>query len=134
MPVADKNTRNVTLAGQDFVMKRIPMARMRSIAPSLQKIMSELRAEITPEQAQEQGGLIGIIMNKLTEIPHEILSLFIKNLPKDIFEDEENGVTFPEFYETLLEALELNRLDVLKSFFTKAAPLLLQATALPKTN
>lgn len=107
----------VTLAGRGFVVEKIPMVRVKRLGNVISGVMKDLSGldyETDDKAAQA-------VLNKLLDFPYEILSLFITKLPKDIFEDEENGVTFPEFLEAMQEAIKLNRLDTLKNFL---APLM----------
>lgn len=115
----------VVLAGRDFVVKRIPMARVRSIG----KTLSTIIGDFSKVDLNENDNVAEILIDKVLEFPYEILSLFIKDLPKEIFEDEDEGVTFPEFLDTLKMAIEVNRIDTLKNFFTRLAPMMLQAQA-----
>lgn len=48
------------------------------------------------------------------EIPYELLEIAIPDLPKSLFEDEVNGVTFPQVYAAFDVILEVNDLEVLK--------------------
>jgi hypothetical protein len=121
----NKNAVPVVLAGRDFVVKRIPMARVRSIGKTLAAIIGDFNTL----DLNESDNVAEILLNKVLDFPYEILSLFIKDLPKDIFEDEDNGVNFPEFLDTLKIAIEVNRIDTLKNFLTRLAPMMLQAQA-----
>lgn len=107
----------VTLAGRDFVVRRIPMARVRTIGTTLSAVFKDFGDADVADQT-----VIEAIINRALEFPYEILKLFIKDLPKEIFEDEEDGVTFPEFIETLEIAINHNRLDSLKNFFSRLFP------------
>jgi hypothetical protein len=107
------DTAVVQLAGRDFVVRRIPMARVLQLDTVLSGILQNV-ANIDvqkPEDAQT-------VLKQMLAFPHELLALFIKDLPRDIFEDAENGVTFPEFLEALQTAIKLNRLDTLKNFLS----------------
>lgn len=114
----------INLAGQSFVIKKIPMARFKVITSTLSNIFSNFS-----DQELADESVLGSLINKALEFPYEILSIFIKDLPKEIFLDEEEGVTFPEFLEALEKAIEINRLDKLKDFFSKLAPALAQTMA-----
>jgi hypothetical protein len=114
----------VVLAGRDFVVKRIPMARVRSIGKTLAAIVGDFNTKDLND-----SNVVEILLDKALEFPYEILSLFIKDLPKEIFEDEEEGVNFPEFLDALKVAIDVNRIDTLKNFFTRLAPMMLQAQA-----
>lgn len=121
MTVAKDNIVAVKLAGQDFLMKRVPMARIKRLSKVIASFAmdkTQLEFEKNPEQA------VNTVLDKLLDFPHELMSVFIDKLPKDIFEDEENGVTFPELYDALLAAVELNRLDALKNVLANIAPLM----------
>lgn len=115
----------VELGGRDFVIRRIPMARVRKIGATLSKIIGDF----TKLDLNENEDATQVIIDKALEFPYEILSLFIKDLPKDIFEDEDNGVDFPEFLEALEKAIEINRIDTLKNFFSRLVPMLTTAQA-----
>jgi hypothetical protein len=121
----NKNAIPVVLAGRDFVVKRIPMARVRSIG----KTLSAIIGDFSTLDLNGSDNVAEILLDKVLEFPYEILSLFIKDLPKEIFTDEEEGVNFPEFLDTLKVAIEVNRIDSLKNFFTRLAPMMLQAQA-----
>lgn len=123
-------TRAVELAGHDFVVRRIPMARVRTIGKTISAIINDF----SKQDLSKSDNATEVILNKVIEFPYEILSLFIKDLPKEIFEDEENGVDFPEFLEVLQIAIELNRIDALKNFFSRLAPMMIQASTLQKAN
>lgn len=73
-------------------------------------------------------------MDNLLQFPHKLLSLFVDNLPPEIFTDEQNGVTFPEFWDVLQIALTINRVDQLKNVFSRLVPLMSQASTSQKTN
>lgn len=112
--VKSDNKIPVELAGRDFVLKRVPMARVKKLGSVIQKLISdfgELDLNNTDNAAE-------VVLDHALEFPYELLSLFINDLPKEIFDDEENGVTFPEFIDTLQKAIELNRLDTLKNFLS----------------
>jgi hypothetical protein len=121
----NKNGVPVMLAGRDFVVKRIPMARVRSIGKTLSSIIGDFNTK----DLNKSDNVAEILLDKVLEFPYEILSLFIKDLPKEIFEDENEGVNFPEFLDALKVAIEVNRIDTLKNFFTRLAPMMLQAQA-----
>jgi hypothetical protein len=128
----NNNAVPVILAGRDFVVKRIPMARVRSIG----KTLSSIIGDFSIKDLNESDNLTEILLDKVLEFPYEIMSLFIKDLPKEIFLDEDEGVNFPEFLDALKVAIEVNRIDSLKNFFTRLAPMMLQAQAsiLQKAN
>lgn len=125
-----RKTETVVLAGRDFVVRRIPMARVSRLGTTLSAIVEDL----TKLDLQDNQNATEVIFNKVLEFPHELLSLFIKDLPEDIFKDEEEGVDFPEFLDALNTAIELNRIDTLKNFFSRLAPLMMQASTLQKAN
>lgn len=122
----------VVLAGRDFVVKRIPMARVRTIG----KTLSALIEDFSKKDLSKTDNVAEIILDKVLDFPYEILSLFIKDLPKEIFDDEENGVNYPEFLDALNTAIEVNRIDTLKNFFARLATMMMQAQAsiLQKAN
>lgn len=119
----------VVLAGKDFVVKQIPMARVKRLGSTLSDIFNDF----DQKELKTDTGVVAFL-DRLLQAPHAILSLFIDNLPQDIFTDEDNGVTLPEFMDVLDKAMNLNRLDVLKNGFTRLIPTLIQASALTKTN
>ena len=132
MGIADANNKvPVTLAGRDFVVKVVPMARIRKLASVLTEAVKQADA-IDTKNADEDS--IEALVDKVLEYPHRLLSVFIDDLPEDIFTDEEQGVTFAEFWDVLQIALRINRLDALKNAFTRLAPLLSQASPSQKTN
>lgn len=113
----------VVLADRDFVLRRIPMARVKKLGGTLSSLIGDLGTlDVTKGES-----VVDQLLDKTLEFPYEILSLFIKDLPKEIFEDEENGVSFPEFIDVLNKAIELNRLDTLKNVFSRLTPLAVQA-------
>lgn len=124
MAVADKKGVPIVLAGRDFVIKRVPMARIKSLGTRVAEIFDGIDIEKLQKNPEE---VVPTIMDKLLETPHAILSVFIKDLPLDIFLDEEDGVSFPEFLEALQTAVEVNRVDVLKNALTRLYPGLLNA-------
>lgn len=119
----------VKLAGRDFVVKIVPMARVRRLGDVVQKIATELQGA----NVESTDG-IDTIINKLLGFPHALLSIFIDDLPEDIFMDDENGVTFPDFWDVLQIALTINRVDALKNVFSRLGPSLMQASTSPKTS
>lgn len=119
----------VVLAGKDFVVKQIPMARAKRVGTTL----SEVFKDFDTAQLKSDAGVVAFL-DRLLQTPHAILSIFIDNLPVEIFTDEENGVTLPEFLDVLHKAVELNRIDTLKNGFTRLIPTLTQASGLVKTN
>lgn len=119
----------VVLAGRDFVVKQIPMARVKRLGNTL----ADTFKDFDTSQLTSDSGVVAFL-DRLLQAPHAILSVFIDNLPSDIFTDEENGVTLPEFLDVLNQAMELNRLDVLKNGFTRLMPALIQASTSAKTN
>lgn len=121
----NKNAVPVVLADRDFVVKRIPMTRVRSIGKTLSAIIGDFNTK----DLNESDNITEILLDKVLEFPYEIMSLFIKDLPKEIFLDEDEGVNFPEFLDALKVAIEVNRIDSLKNFFTRLAPMMLQAQA-----
>lgn len=133
MAIADTQARDkvpVTLAGRDFVVKVVPMARVRRLADVVVEALKQLEGV---DAASDQQTMTTVV-DKLLEFPHRLLSLFIDGLPEDIFADEENGVTFPEFWQTLQIALTINRVDQLKNVFSRLTPMLMQASQSPKTS
>jgi len=114
----------VVLAGRDFVLKQVPMARVKRLSTTLAQVFAGADAA---DVATEAG--VTTLVDKLMQAPHAVLSLFIDNLPAEIFEDEENGVTLPEFLDVLQKAVTLNRVDVLKNVFSRLTPTLIQAQA-----
>lgn len=131
MPVADSNNRKIViLGGKEYIVKVIPMARIRKLGAAVASILTDTDAiDMNNPQTATQT-----VFDKLLEMPHELLSLFIDELPRDIFEDQDNGVTFPEFYDALMVALSINRVDVLKNVFSRLIPALNQARQSVKTN
>ncbi|KPV42023.1 hypothetical protein [Alicyclobacillus ferrooxydans] len=132
MGIADAQLKDkvpVTLAGRDFVVKVVPMARIRQLAG----VVSEAMKEADNLNATDEEAVSGIV-DKLLQFPHKLLSLFIDNLPAEIFTDEQNGVTFPEFWDVLQIALTINRVDQLKNVFSRLVPLMSQASTSQKTN
>lgn len=125
MPVADfRDKVPVTLAGRDFVVRVVPMARVRQLADVLFEGVQELQdTDLPSDQAA-----VSAVVEKLLQFPHRLLSLFVPGLPADIFADEENGVTLPEFWHALEVALTINRVDALKNVFSRLAPLMSQAS------
>ncbi len=125
MAIADLASKKVpvTLAGRDFVVKVVPMARVRQLADVIVEALKQVEHIDTDT---DQAALTAVV-DKLLEFPHRLLSLFIDNLPADIFADEENGVTFPEFWEVLQIALTVNRVDALKNVFSRLMPMMTQA-------
>jgi hypothetical protein len=131
--MSENKTLPVVLAGRDFVLRRIPMARVKRLGATLTTIIEDL----SHVDIDENKGIVDLLLDKVLEFPYEIMSLFIKDLPKEIFEDEENGVDFPEFLDTLKKAIEFNRLDALKNVFSRLTPLAIQAyqtSTLAKAN
>lgn len=124
---------SVVLAGREFFIRRIPMARVKKLGKTLSAIVTDL----SQTDIDTNKGAVESILDKVLEFPYEILSLFIKNLPKDIFEDEDEGVDFPEFINALNKAIEFNRLDALKNGFSRLVPMAVQAyqaSTLQKAN
>ena len=103
----------VELAGREFFMKRIPMARVRR----LNGVLKSMIERVQKMDVESENGL-EVALEELLSFPYELMSLFIKDLPNEIFDDEENGVTFPELLDALKKAVELNRLDTLKNLLT----------------
>lgn len=133
MSIADTQLRDkipVTLAGKDFVVKVVPMARVRRLADVVLDALRQLEGMDT----QSDQTTISAVVEKLLEFPHRLLSLFIDGLPPEIFADEEAGVTFPEFWNTLQIALTINRVDQLKNVFSRLVPLMNQASQSQKTS
>jgi hypothetical protein len=122
--MSDDDKLRISLGGQSFVLKKIPMARFKVITSTLSNIFKEFG-----DKKLEDTNVLDALLDRVLEFPHEILSIFIKDLPKEIFLDEEDGVSFPEFIEALEKAIEINRLDKLKGFFSKLAPALAQTMA-----
>lgn len=121
----------VTLAGRDFVVKVVPMARVRSLAGVVTEALKEVESVDT---SADQTGITAVV-DKLLQFPHQLLSVFIDNLPPEIFADEQNGVTFPEFWDVLQIALTINRVDQLKNVFSRLTPMLrAQTSTSPKTS
>lgn len=118
----------VTLAGRDFVVKLVPMARIKRLGAVVASALSDVEAA----EANTPEGMTAML-DKLLDAPHALLSLFIDNLPPEIFHDEENGVTLPEFTDVLKKALDLNRVDVLKNVFSLLGPTL-QGSISKKTS
>lgn len=118
----------VTLAGKDFVVKQVPMARIKRLG----KVVSEAIGSMDADMSSEDG--ISAIMDKLLDAPHALLSIFIDDLPQEIFRDETNGVTLPELIDVVEKAFALNRVDSLKNVFSRLTPALMQASTLTRTN
>jgi hypothetical protein len=130
-----KHAVTVTLAGEEYIVKIIPMAKVKKLG--------ELVAEALQDEAvideKDLAGTAQSVVDQLMAMPHAILSLFIPNLPKEIFTDEENGVTLPEFIEALETCAKVNRIDWVKNLLSRAAPYLLdfmktRMAALPTKN
>lgn len=100
------------LAGHDYIIKQVPMARVKRLGP----VLAHLVQDLTVEDVQDPNAL-GTLLPKLLDAPHAVLSLFIEDLPRDIFQDEEHGVTMPELLDALKKAVDLNRLDALKNLW-----------------
>lgn len=113
----------VTLAGRDFVVKVVPMARVRQLADVVVEALKQAEGIDTDA---DQTAILAVV-DKLLEFPHRLLALFIDDLPADIFNDEVNGVTFPEFWDVLQIALTVNRVDALKNVFSRLMPMMTQA-------
>ncbi|WDL96409.1 hypothetical protein [Alicyclobacillus sp. ALC3] len=130
MPVADLRDQEVTLAGRSFMVRIVPMSRVRRLADVIAGAVTELQA--TEMKGDEEN--VKVLMDKLLQFPHRLLSLFINKLPEEIFLDEDEGVTFPEFWHALEVALAINRVDALKNVFSRLAPLISQASTSLRTN
>lgn len=131
MSIADTLSKPVPvkLAGRDFVVKIVPMARVRRLGDVVQKIATELQGADL-----ESNAGVNVVIEKVLGFPHALLSIFIDDLPESIFTDEENGVTFPDFWDVLQIALTVNRVDALKNVFSRLGPSLMQASTSPKTS
>lgn len=118
----------VTLAGKDFVVKQVPMARIKRLGTVVSEAVGSIETDLTTEDG------VTALMDKLLDAPHALLSLFIDDLPKEIFHDEESGVTLPELIDVMNKAFALNRVDALKNVFSRLGPTLLQASTSMKTS
>ncbi len=129
MSIADSKPVPVKLAGRDFVVKIVPMARVRRLGDVVQKIATEMQGA----NVESVEG-VNVVIEKILGFPHALLSIFIDDLPESIFQDDENGVTFPDFWDVLKIALEVNRVDALKNVFSRLMPMMSQASISPKTS
>lgn len=130
MPVADLQDQEVKLAGRSFMVRIVPMSRVRRLADVIAESVEELQG--TEMKGDEET--VKLVTDKLLQFPHRLLSVFINKLPEDIFLDEDEGVTFPEFWHALEVALTINRVDALKNAFSRLAPLLSQVSTSLRTN
>lgn len=118
----------VTLAGKDFVVKQVPMARIKRLGSVVADAINSVESDITTDDG------VTALMDKLLDAPHALLSLFIDDLPPEIFHDEIGGVTLPELIEAVDKAFTLNRVDALKNVFSLLGPTLLQGSISTKTS
>lgn len=119
----------VTLAGKDYVVKQVPMARIKRLGSVVSDALGNLEGDIMTEDGATA------LMDKLLDAPHALLSVFIDDLPREIFHDEVNGVTLPEVLDVIEKALTLNRVDKLKNVFSRLMPVLMQQASIsPKTS
>lgn len=70
------------------------------------------------------GGLMGLIGDKL----YEVCSIFIRDLmPREQWEDEEIGPTFPEIEDAILKGAKVNGLDRISSLGKIISPEMIRA-------
>lgn len=114
----------VTLAGKDYVVKQVPMARIKRLGA----VVAEAVQDVDKANLTNQDGVTAVI-DKILDAPHALLSIFIDDLPKEIFHDEDAGVTLPELLDVVEKAFTLNRVDKLKNVFSRLVPMMQQQQA-----
>lgn len=117
----------VTLAGRDFVVKQVPMARIKRLGT----VVAEAIEDVDNANLTNADGMTTII-DKVLDAPHALLSVFIDDLPQDIFHDEDNGVTLPELMDVVEKAFALNRVDKLKNVLARLMPVAMQQASISR--
>lgn len=130
-----KQAITVTLAETDYIVKIVPMAKVKKLG-SL--VMEAVQNEGVVDE-NDMSNTVGNVVDQLMTMPHAVLSLFIDNLPREIFLDEEKGVTLPEFIDALETCTKINRIDWVKNLLGRATPYLMEMAktkiaALPSKN
>lgn len=114
-------TVKVWLGSKQFELKECPLKRVRKF----QEVWGSFFEEVNKFQAEaavaaEEGEDVGIadqwnrILDLVLDKPYEILSILIPDLPKEPFEDEDDGVTVPQILDAFDAVLEVNRIEWLK--------------------
>ncbi|MCL6454372.1 MAG: hypothetical protein K6T78_12240 [Alicyclobacillus sp.] len=117
----------VVLAGKKYVVEQVPMARIKRLGTVVADAIQSVDADVsTPDGVQA-------VLERLLDAPHALLSVFIVDLPREIFHDETHGVTLPEVETAVKTAFELNRVDVLKNVFSRLGTML-QASTLTRMS
>lgn len=114
----------VTLAGRPFYINRAALAKIKSLSNMIGDLFKDVNLEEMAKAPETAGEMI---TDKILSVPHAVLSIFVDDLPKEIFTDEENGVTLPELLDALSEISDYNRLNTVKNFLSPMLPGIRQA-------
>lgn len=117
--MAKENKPVVTLAGKPYYINRAPLAKIKGLSNMIGDLFQDMNLDELKEAPEQAGGMI---VDKILTVPHAVLSVFIKDLPKEIFADEEDGVTLPELLDALEDCAKHNRLDTVKNFLSPLMP------------
>lgn len=104
-----ETTATVTLAGQEYVAKAVPVGKLVKLAKELGSIAETLTSVDTNQADQAFEEFVAQLGTSLDTF----FRTFIPTLPEGIFADEENGPTLPEIIEAVKTIAKLNRMDTL---------------------
>lgn len=114
-------TVKVRLGKEVFELQECPLKRVRKFQEVWGAFFEEInRFQAESALAAENGAEVGIadqwnrILDLVLDKPYEILSILIPTLPKEPFEDEDEGVTVPQILDAFDAVLEVNRIEWLK--------------------
>lgn len=109
----------VVLAGREWNAKAVPIARIKKIIPAIVAAFQDIDTKGFGQDTATAERVVTSVFDKLVEAPHAVFSVFIKDLPKEIFTDEDEGVTFPELFDAIEKVLVHNRIGGLKNLLQR---------------
>lgn len=110
---------NITIGGQEYVVKAAPIARitkaLRQLGDPIRNILND-PDDISVEKA------IGILTTQFGSNAESFLRSFVPTLPAGFLSDEEHGPSIPELIDAFQTIIRVNRIDSVNSFFRKLVP------------
>jgi len=127
-----QRSKTIWVGAEEVEVREMPLARVKrfktvisNFAEEYNELMDTVRSTMEArDEALERGEdpeTVNLELDMWSDIadmifarPHEVLSVLVPNLPKEPFEDEENGVTIPQLIDAFDTVLEVNKIEWVK--------------------
>lgn len=111
----------IRLGNLDVEVKEMPLARLNEfkklwsrLFQRINEVQANMAVTAENEETIEAGQVFDQFLDIALEMPYELMSIAVKDLPKEPFEDPDDGVTVPQLLDAFDVVLKVNKLEVLK--------------------